>query len=64
LVPGDKVDPAIYAAKIENCGDCWVTVHLDANVGAFQGHQSRAGLAVFGDPRSTVASAFARRPGR
>jgi hypothetical protein len=28
-VSGDMVEPAVYAAKIENCGDCWVTVYLD-----------------------------------
>jgi hypothetical protein len=28
-VSGDKAEPAIYAANIENCGDCWVTAYLD-----------------------------------
>jgi hypothetical protein len=38
-----------------------VAVYLIANVGAFHGTNPELGSAMFGDPRSTVASAFARR---
>jgi hypothetical protein len=43
-----------------DCEDCLVPVYLIANMARLTA-QKRAGLAVFGDPRSTVASAFARR---
>jgi hypothetical protein len=32
---GDKVEPATCAANIESCDDCWVTVYLDRQHGAF-----------------------------
>jgi hypothetical protein len=39
-------------------------MYLDRQYGAFDGtNPGWAGLAVFGDARSTVASAFARRHG-
>ena len=28
-VSGAKDEAAMYAANIENCGDCWVKVYLD-----------------------------------
>jgi hypothetical protein len=55
-VSGAKVKAAIiYAANSKNCGGCWMAVYLIANMARFTA-SSRAGLAVFGDPRSTVAS--------
>jgi hypothetical protein len=36
-------------------------VYLDRQHGAFRGTNPELGSAMFGDPRSTVASAFARR---
>jgi hypothetical protein len=64
VVSGDKVEPAIYAADIENCDDCWLTVCLDRQHGAFHGTNPELGLAVFGDARSTLASVFARQTSR
>jgi hypothetical protein len=37
LGSGDKFEPAIYAANIENCGNCCVSVYLDRQYGAFHG---------------------------
>jgi hypothetical protein len=45
-VSGDKVEAAVYAANIENCGDCWVTVYLDRQHGAFHGTSPEPRLAV------------------
>ena len=60
----DKVAAIVYSATIENCGDCWVTVHLDGQHGAFHGMNPELGSAMFGDPRSNVASTLARRTRR
>jgi hypothetical protein len=49
------------AANIENWGDCRVTEYLDRQHVAFHGANPELGSAMFGDPRSAVASAFARR---
>jgi hypothetical protein len=59
-VTGDKVEPAIYAANIENCGDCWVTVCLDRQHGAFHGID-RSWAGNIRRPALDVASAFARQ---
>jgi hypothetical protein len=50
----------VYSANIENCGNCWVPVYLDRQNRAFHGINPELGSAMFGEPRSTVASAFAR----
>ena len=39
----EKVEPAIYSGKIENPGDCWVTMHLDRQDGAFHGTDPELG---------------------
>jgi hypothetical protein len=36
--------PALYSANIENCVDCWVTVYLDRQHGAFHGTSPELGL--------------------
>jgi hypothetical protein len=48
-IGGDKVEPAIYAVNIENCGDCWVTVYLDRQHGAFHGTSPELGWQLGGD---------------
>jgi hypothetical protein len=40
---GDKAEPAIYAATIENCADRWMTVYLDRQHGAFHGTSPELG---------------------
>jgi hypothetical protein len=40
------VEPAIYAANIENCGDCWMTVYLDRQHGAFHGTNPELGWQI------------------
>jgi hypothetical protein len=45
-------------------GDRWITVYLDRQHGAFHGTNPELGWQQFDDPRSTVASAFARRTRR
>ena len=47
--------PDIYAANIENCGDCWVTAYLDRQHSAFHGTDPDLGSVMFGDRRSTVS---------
>jgi hypothetical protein len=43
LVSRDKVEAAVYAANIENCGDCRMTACLDRQHGAFHGTNPELG---------------------
>jgi hypothetical protein len=38
-----KVKPAVYAANIESCGDCWMAVYLDRQHSAFPGTNPELG---------------------
>jgi hypothetical protein len=60
-IGGDKIQAALDSANTVNCGDCWVAVCLDRPSRAFHGINPEVRPAVFSHPRSTNASAFARR---
>jgi hypothetical protein len=58
LVSRDKVKAAVYAADIENCGDCWVTVCLFRQHGSFHGTNTELGW-QYSATRARRSPAFA-----